>query len=60
MILWICCGIFIISLISNVYNYELVHPYIQISESKGLFWGRNVGEMGSIIPGSRGRMVSGC
>ena len=29
-------------------------------ESKGLFWGRNVGEMGSIIPGSRGRMVSGC
>ena len=29
-------------------------------ESKGLFWGRNVGEMGSIIPGSRGRLVSGC
>ena len=29
-------------------------------ESKGFPWGCNVGEMGSIIPGSRGRMVSGC
>ena len=29
-------------------------------ESKALFWGCNGGEMGSIIPGSRGRMVSGC